>query len=195
MWVVFIVFSHPCSEGFFPGSPVSIPPQKPIFQIPVRSGMCSWLVSIVGWLETWHTNKVTFFNLIYWEYLRRNILIFSPRPLHDQPGQNRCVSGQDHTFPSAIVVRVQRISHAQFSEDALPATGRRNTTFQQFLTLVNFSLTIESTLLTHVLKQNLKYLQYPNKMNCVLTKLAWRVVMCSSKVLILACKSLSKKSK
>ena len=29
MWVVFVVGSHPYSEGFSPGSPVFLPPQKP----------------------------------------------------------------------------------------------------------------------------------------------------------------------
>ena len=31
MWVEFVVGSHPCSEGFSPGSPVFLPPQKSIF--------------------------------------------------------------------------------------------------------------------------------------------------------------------
>ena len=29
MWVEFVVGSHPCSEGFSPGTPVFLPPQKP----------------------------------------------------------------------------------------------------------------------------------------------------------------------
>ena len=29
MWVEFVVDSRPCSEGFSPGSPVFLPPQKP----------------------------------------------------------------------------------------------------------------------------------------------------------------------
>ena len=29
MWVEFVVGSRPCSEGFSPGSPVFLPPQKP----------------------------------------------------------------------------------------------------------------------------------------------------------------------
>ena len=28
MWVEFVVSSRPCSEGFSPGCPVSLPPQK-----------------------------------------------------------------------------------------------------------------------------------------------------------------------
>ena len=28
MWVEFVVGSRPCSEGFYPGSPVFLPPQK-----------------------------------------------------------------------------------------------------------------------------------------------------------------------
>ena len=38
MWVEFVVGSRPCSEGFSPGSPVFLPPQKPTLQIPIRSG-------------------------------------------------------------------------------------------------------------------------------------------------------------
>ena len=29
MWVEFVIDSRPCSEGFSPGSPVFLPPQKP----------------------------------------------------------------------------------------------------------------------------------------------------------------------
>ena len=29
VWVEFVVGSRPCSEGFSPGSPVFLPPQKP----------------------------------------------------------------------------------------------------------------------------------------------------------------------
>ena len=38
MWVEFVVGSRPCSEGFSPGTPVFLPPQKPTFQIPIRPG-------------------------------------------------------------------------------------------------------------------------------------------------------------
>ena len=40
MWVEFVVGSHLCSEGFSPGTPVFLPPQKPTFLnfIPIRSG-------------------------------------------------------------------------------------------------------------------------------------------------------------
>ena len=38
MWVEFVVVSRPCSEGFSPGTPVFLPPQKPTFQIPIRPG-------------------------------------------------------------------------------------------------------------------------------------------------------------
>ena len=31
MWVEFVVGSRPCSEGFSPGAPVFLPPQKPTF--------------------------------------------------------------------------------------------------------------------------------------------------------------------
>ena len=31
MWVGFVVGSRPCSEGFSPGTPVFLPPQKPTF--------------------------------------------------------------------------------------------------------------------------------------------------------------------
>ena len=31
MWIEFVVGSCPCSEGFSPGSPVFLPPQKPTF--------------------------------------------------------------------------------------------------------------------------------------------------------------------
>ena len=31
MWVEFVVGSHSCSEGFSPGTPVFLPPQKPTF--------------------------------------------------------------------------------------------------------------------------------------------------------------------
>ena len=31
MWVEFVIGSRPCSEGFSPGSPVFLPPQKPTF--------------------------------------------------------------------------------------------------------------------------------------------------------------------
>ena len=37
-WVEFVVGSRPCSEGFSPGYPVFLPPQKPTLQIPIRSG-------------------------------------------------------------------------------------------------------------------------------------------------------------
>ena len=33
MWVEFVVGSRPCSEGFSPGFPVFLPPQKPTFPI------------------------------------------------------------------------------------------------------------------------------------------------------------------
>ena len=36
LWLEFFVRSRPCSEGFSPGSPVFLPPQKPTFQIPIR---------------------------------------------------------------------------------------------------------------------------------------------------------------
>ena len=38
MWVEFVVDSRPWSEGFSPGSPVFLPPQKPTRQIPIRPG-------------------------------------------------------------------------------------------------------------------------------------------------------------
>ena len=38
MWVEFVVGSRPCSEGFSPGSPVSLPPQKSKF----KSALCSF---------------------------------------------------------------------------------------------------------------------------------------------------------
>ena len=38
MWVEFVVGSRSCSEGFSPGSPVFLPPQKPTRQIPIRPG-------------------------------------------------------------------------------------------------------------------------------------------------------------
>ena len=38
MWVEFVVGSHPCSEGFSPGTLVFLPTQKPTFQIPIRPG-------------------------------------------------------------------------------------------------------------------------------------------------------------
>ena len=38
MWVDFVVGSHPCCEGFSPGSPVFLSPQKLTLQIPIRSG-------------------------------------------------------------------------------------------------------------------------------------------------------------
>ena len=38
MWVEFVVGSLPCSEGFSPGSPAFLPPQKPTLQIAIRSG-------------------------------------------------------------------------------------------------------------------------------------------------------------
>ena len=38
MWVEFVVGSRPCSEGFSPGSPVFLPPQKPTLQTRIRSG-------------------------------------------------------------------------------------------------------------------------------------------------------------
>ena len=42
------------------GSPVFLPPQKPTFQIPIRSGACPRLVSLVGMLEACHVNKVIY---------------------------------------------------------------------------------------------------------------------------------------
>ena len=38
MWVELVVGSRSCSEGFSPGSPVFLPPQKPTGQIPIRPG-------------------------------------------------------------------------------------------------------------------------------------------------------------
>ena len=38
VWVEFVVGSRPCSDGFSPGSPVFLPPQKPTLQNPIRSG-------------------------------------------------------------------------------------------------------------------------------------------------------------
>ena len=38
IWVVFVVGSRPCSDGFYPGSPVFRPPQNQHFQIPIRPG-------------------------------------------------------------------------------------------------------------------------------------------------------------
>jgi len=35
MWVEFVVGSRPCSEGFSPGSPVFLPPEKLTLQIPI----------------------------------------------------------------------------------------------------------------------------------------------------------------
>ena len=40
-WVVFVVSSRPFAEGFSPGSPVFLPPQKPTLQIPIRSALSS----------------------------------------------------------------------------------------------------------------------------------------------------------
>ena len=51
MWVEFIVGPRLCSEGFSPGSPVFLHPQKPTIQIPIRPRnigqiatpwMCHW---------------------------------------------------------------------------------------------------------------------------------------------------------
>ncbi len=39
MWVEFVVGFCSCSEGFSPGSPVFLPPQKPTLQIPISSWM------------------------------------------------------------------------------------------------------------------------------------------------------------
>ena len=36
-WVEFVVGSRPCSEGFSPDNLVILSPQKPTFQIPIRS--------------------------------------------------------------------------------------------------------------------------------------------------------------
>ena len=38
MWVEFFVGSHPCSEGFFPGSLVFLPLKKLTIQISIRPG-------------------------------------------------------------------------------------------------------------------------------------------------------------
>ena len=38
MWVEFVVGSRPHSEGFSPGSPISLSPQKPTLQILTGSG-------------------------------------------------------------------------------------------------------------------------------------------------------------
>ena len=43
MWVEFVVGSRPCSEGFFPGSLVFLPPQNQHFQIPIRPGTHGYL--------------------------------------------------------------------------------------------------------------------------------------------------------
>ena len=37
MWVEIVVGTRPCSEGFSPGSPVLLPPQKSTIQILIRS--------------------------------------------------------------------------------------------------------------------------------------------------------------
>ena len=38
MWVEFVVGSRPCSEGFSPGTPVFLTPQKPTFPNSIRPG-------------------------------------------------------------------------------------------------------------------------------------------------------------
>ena len=38
MWVESVFGSHPCFKGFSPGTLVFFPPQKPTFQILIRSG-------------------------------------------------------------------------------------------------------------------------------------------------------------
>ena len=39
MWVEFVVGSLSCSNGFSPGSPVFLPPQKLTLKIPIRIGI------------------------------------------------------------------------------------------------------------------------------------------------------------
>ena len=49
MWVEFVVGSRPCSEGFFLGSPVFLPPQKPTFQIPIQPGKSGRIATLWIW--------------------------------------------------------------------------------------------------------------------------------------------------
>ena len=46
MWVEFVVGSLLAPRGFCPGTPVFPSPQKPTFQIPIRSGKCPQLVLV-----------------------------------------------------------------------------------------------------------------------------------------------------
>ncbi len=67
MWVEFSVGSLPCSEGFSPGSPVFLLPQKTTLKIPIRSWMhvhvsTSSKLFGVTWLNKLHLH---FFIYIY----------------------------------------------------------------------------------------------------------------------------------
>ena len=65
MWVVFVVGSHPYSEGFSPGSPVFLPSQKPTLLNSYSIGnfapqVCHWKDRYVGGTSAYWKLKVVF---------------------------------------------------------------------------------------------------------------------------------------
>ena len=62
MWVEFVVGSRPCSEGFSPGSPIFLPPQKSTFLNSNSIGNLRAMgLSVVDCYVLPSLNKVDFF--------------------------------------------------------------------------------------------------------------------------------------
>jgi len=70
-WAEFVDGSHPCSEGFSPGSPVflKLALQKPTLQIPIRSGKKSLSVGYATAIPIYFL-----FTLFYLFYFRRTFI-------------------------------------------------------------------------------------------------------------------------
>ena len=66
VWVEFVVGSRPCSEGFFSGSPVFLPSQKPTLQIIIRSHARKTFIIMSSKLL-----RVTWVNKLHLHFLHR----------------------------------------------------------------------------------------------------------------------------
>ena len=69
MWFEFVVGSRPCSDGFSPGSPVFLPPQKPTFlnSNSIGNSRATGL-SVEDCCVSRSLNKVDLFILFYFIY-------------------------------------------------------------------------------------------------------------------------------
>ena len=81
MWVEFVVGSRPCSEGFSPGSPVFLPPQKPTLQTRIRSGNEGpRFVSFADWIRLIYY-LLLFVLIIRWWYKKNHGAVLKYKPL------------------------------------------------------------------------------------------------------------------